>query len=126
MYLHVVLLGRNSLQDVEHTGRSRSAVISDNVSTIRKMLMNDNRCTYQMIQKELNIGSAAMHKIIYEELHIVPHNLTEHQKEERVRISKETFKLLNDGDHRIISKIVTDDETYIPFFDDATRQESKV
>ena len=43
--------------------------------------------------------------------HWVPHNLTEHQKEERVRISNETLELLNDGGHRIISKIATGDET---------------
>ncbi|GFV99890.1 transposable element Tcb2 transposase [Trichonephila clavipes] len=47
----------------------------------------------------------------------VPHNLTEHQKEESVRNSKETLKLLNDGRHRNISKIVTGGETYMPFFD---------
>ena len=34
--------------------------------------------------------------------------------------------MLNDGGHHIISKIVTGDETYIPFFDVPTRQESKV
>ncbi|GFX34698.1 uncharacterized protein TNCV_2514141 [Trichonephila clavipes] len=39
----------NSLQHEEHTGRSRSAVIPDNVFAIRKMLMDDNHCTYQMI-----------------------------------------------------------------------------
>ena len=41
----------------------------------------------------------------------VPHNLTERQKKERVRISKETLKLLNDGGHLTISKIITGDET---------------
>ncbi|GFW76682.1 uncharacterized protein TNCV_4943991 [Trichonephila clavipes] len=56
----------------------------------------------------------------------IPHNLTEHQKEEHVRISKVTLKLLNDGGHRILSKTVTGDETHIPFFDVPTRQESKV
>ncbi|GFV87343.1 uncharacterized protein TNCV_4033151 [Trichonephila clavipes] len=49
--------GRNSLQDEEHTGRPRSAVIPDNVSATRKMLMDDNHCPYQMIQKELWIHS---------------------------------------------------------------------
>ena len=99
---------------------------------MQKLLMDDNRCTYKMIQKELNIGSAAIHTIIHEELHMkktvcrrVRHNLTEHQKEERVRISKETFKLLNDGGHDINFKLVTDDKTYIPFFfDTSTRQEN--
>ncbi|GFW12329.1 uncharacterized protein TNCV_815841 [Trichonephila clavipes] len=76
-----------------------------------------------------NIQEDRSRQITYEKSSLcrwVPHNLTEHQKEERVRISKETLKLLNDGDHRIISKIVTGDETYIPFFDIPTRQESKV
>ncbi|GFW48133.1 uncharacterized protein TNCV_3076731 [Trichonephila clavipes] len=84
-----------------------------------------------MIQKELNIGSAAKHKIIHEELHmkkvvcrLFPHYLIEHQKEECVRISKVTIKLLNGGGHHLISK--TDDETNIPFFDIPTRQESKI
>ena len=62
--------GRNSLQDEEHTGRPSSAVIPDNVSAIRKILMDDNRCTYQMIQKELNIRSTAITKIIHKELHV--------------------------------------------------------
>ncbi|GFS76003.1 uncharacterized protein TNCV_4666361 [Trichonephila clavipes] len=57
--------------------------------------------------------------------HWVLHDLTEHQKEEGVRISKETHKLLNDGGYPIISKIVTGDETYIPFFNVPTCQESK-
>ncbi|XP_015920439.1 histone-lysine N-methyltransferase SETMAR-like [Parasteatoda tepidariorum] len=125
--------GRNFLQNEEHTGRPPSAVIPDNVSAIRKMLKDDNRCTYQIIQKKLNIGSAAIHKNIHEELHKkkvvcrwVPHNLTEHQKEERVRITKGTLKLINDDGHRVISRIVTGEETYIPFFDIPTRQESKV
>ncbi|GFV96487.1 histone-lysine N-methyltransferase SETMAR [Trichonephila clavipes] len=116
--------GRNSFQDEEHTVRSQSAVIPFNVSAIRKMLMENNRCTYQMIQKKLKIGYTAIHKIIHSKLFTykkevcrwVPHNLTEHQKEERVRISKETLKLLNDGGHHIISKILTGDETYVPFF----------
>ncbi|GFX26174.1 uncharacterized protein TNCV_3707131 [Trichonephila clavipes] len=51
---------------------------------------------------------------------------TERQKEEHVRSSKETFKLPNDGGHRIISKILTGDETYILPFDVPSRQESKV
>ena len=85
------------------------------------MLMDDNLCTYQMIQKKLNIEYAAIHKIL---CHWVPHNLTEHQKEECVRISKETFKSLNDGGHCIVSKIVNNDEMYIPFFDVPTYQES--
>ncbi|GFU01799.1 uncharacterized protein TNCV_1523061 [Trichonephila clavipes] len=86
-----------------------------------------------MTQKELNIGFTAIHTIIHEKLHMkkvfcrwVLYNLTEPPKEECIRISKETRKLLNDGGHRIISKIVTDDETVIPFLNVTTHQQSKV
>ncbi|PRD31730.1 UNVERIFIED_CONTAM: hypothetical protein NCL1_22723 [Trichonephila clavipes] len=79
MNLHVLLpysdglknfveVTHNFLQDEEYTGRPRLAVIPKNVFAIRKILMDDNRCTYQMRQKEHNIGSAAIHKIIHEEL----------------------------------------------------------
>ena len=86
-----------------------------------------------MIQKELNTGFAATHKIIHEEIHMkyivyhwVLHNLTKHQKEEHVGISKETRKFLNDGSHHIIFKIVMSDEMYIQLFDLPIHQESKV
>ncbi|GFW25523.1 uncharacterized protein TNCV_3722511 [Trichonephila clavipes] len=55
----------------------------------------------------------------------VLNNLTEHQREERGRISKETVGLLNNGCHRNISKIVKSDKTYIQVFDVQTSQESK-
>ncbi|PRD19614.1 UNVERIFIED_CONTAM: hypothetical protein NCL1_56859 [Trichonephila clavipes] len=38
---------------------------------------------------------------------------------------KKSLKLPNYG-HRFVSKIVMDDETYMPFYDVSTRQESKV
>ncbi|GFV31215.1 uncharacterized protein TNCV_4315401 [Trichonephila clavipes] len=39
---------------------------------------------------------------------------------------KKPFKLPNDRDHHIISKVVMDIEAYMPFYDVPTRQESKV
>ncbi|GFX39033.1 uncharacterized protein TNCV_3426191 [Trichonephila clavipes] len=94
------------------------------------MLIDDNRCTKQIIQKELDLGSTTIYKVIHEELHKkkvvchwVPHNITEHQKEESI---KKSLKLLKDGGHRIISKIVTGDEVYKPFFDIPTLQESNL
>ncbi|PRD29481.1 UNVERIFIED_CONTAM: hypothetical protein NCL1_29275 [Trichonephila clavipes] len=66
--------------------------------------MDNNRCIYQMMQKKVNIASAAMHKIIQEEL----------------------LMRKNDGGHRNISKIVTGDETCYDVRDVPTRQECKV
>ena len=85
--------------------------------------------------ERFNIGLAVIYKIIHEELHrknsllLVSPDLTEHQKVELVRISKrkkKPLKLVTDGGHRIISKIITDDETHICFFDFLSPQECKV
>ncbi|GFU29620.1 hypothetical protein TNCV_2408461 [Trichonephila clavipes] len=43
-----------------------------------------------------------------------------------LKLTSRTLLLWANGDHRIISKIAKDDETYKPFSDDLTRQESKL
>lgn len=57
----------------------------------------------------------------------VPHMLKTFQKAERVRITRETLEILNKGGgHGILSKGITGDETYIPFFDIPTCHDSGV
>ena len=55
-----------------------------------------------------------------------PHNVTEHQRPEHVRISEEILKLLDYGGRRLISKIIATDGTHIPFFDVSMYEENKV
>ncbi|KAF2900462.1 hypothetical protein ILUMI_05714 [Ignelater luminosus] len=43
----------NSLHNRKHTGRSCSAVTPKNVACVRKMITDDNRCTYQAIEAYL-------------------------------------------------------------------------
>lgn len=59
----------------------------------QQILIEENRCIYQMVHKEFNTGFLAIPKIIHEELHMerlvcrwVPRNLTEHLKTECVGI----------------------------------------
>lgn len=125
--------GRSSLSDEARPGRPCSSVTPENIAKVQRLIEEDPRCTYQMIEETLGIGSATVHTILHEHLHLkkvvmrwVPHQLTDFQKAERVRICRETLKMLNDGGHRIISKIITGDETYISFYDVPTRQESRV
>ena len=57
-------------QDEEHIGMLLSSVIRDNASAMQKILMNNKRCTYRMIQKELNIEFSPIHKVIHKELNM--------------------------------------------------------
>jgi len=43
-----------------------------------------------------------------------------------VKVCQEKLKILSDGGHRIISKIITFDETYIHYNDAPNNQESKI
>ena len=80
--------------------------------------------TYQLIQKELNIEFAAICKVIHDELCMrklvyrwVPYDLTEYQIEACARISKQSLRLFNSRRHCLITKIITGDEAYKPFFE---------
>lgn len=125
--------GGTSVKDEERDGRPKTGVTIKNVEKVREMVRDDPHVSYQQIQKVLKIGAYTVSKILHDELRMkkvvcrwVPHSLTQFQKEERVRISRQTLKMLNDGGSSLISKIVTGDETYIPFYDCPTRQESRV
>lgn len=56
----------------------------------------------------------------------MPHTLNDYRRAERVIIAREPLEMLNNGEHRILSKPVTVDETYIRFYDIPTHQESRV
>ena len=82
----------------------------------------------RMMQKELNIGSVTIHKIIHEELQMrklvcrwVARDLTEYQKAERDRICEGILKQFNDRKQHLISTTITGDETHIKFFYFRTR-----
>lgn len=60
---------RHSLLEKKHTERPLSSLVPENVPAIWKMLIDDNDCTYQIMQKQFNIGYTAVHEIIEEELH---------------------------------------------------------
>lgn len=125
--------GGSSVSDKERDGRPRTGVTPENVEKVRLMVRDDPHISYEYIQKSLQVSSDTVSKILHEELRMkkvvcrwVPHSLTQFQKDERVRISRQTLQMLSEGGQRLISKIVTGDETYIPFYDTPTRQESRV
>ena len=64
-----------------------------------------------------------MKKLVCHCIHLA---LIEFQNAARIRIFKETLKLLNNEDHHRISKIITGDKMHRPFFDTPIRQERKV
>ena len=75
--------GGESLKDDAHPGRPPTAVIPETVAMVEKLLREEGRLTYSMLQDSVKIGSAAINTILHEQLEVrkvgarwVPHCLT--------------------------------------------------
>ena len=74
-----------------------------------------------------------MHNILHKYLRVkkmlclcVPHLLSAEQKATRRKVSQENLKILSDSGHRIITKIITPDQTYAYYYDAKINQESNI
>lgn len=81
------------MQDNPRAGRLPTAHTEANVESVRQVLQENRRVTVR-ISEELNLNRDVCHKILCENLwkrkfnaKIVPHSLTDEQKEQRRRIS---------------------------------------
>eukprot|EP00794_Sanderia_malayensis_P008399 gene8399-9299_t len=106
--------GRESLKDEAHPGRPPTAVVPETVATVEKMLQEDGRMTYSMLQDSLKIGSAAVHTILHEKLQVrkvtarwVPHCLTDQQKDHRVNWCQFMLQKFDEGKSKRVYDIVT-------------------
>ena len=85
------------------------------------MIERDWHITYREIQASLGIDMKAIHTILHDHLSVrklsysrwIPHNLTEAQKQTRIKWSKEMLKKFNRGRSNLAYNIVTGDETWI-------------
>ena len=83
--------GREEMKDDARSGRPTTARTDENVESVRCLLTEDSRTTFQVIEDRLNIGKETVRRIVTEDLgkrkfcaRFVPHALTTQQKQERV------------------------------------------
>lgn len=95
------------------------------------MLDCDRRVTYRQIRASLGIGVKTIHKILHDHLAArklcsrwIPHNLTEAQKEARVKWCKENPKKFRRGKSNMVYNIVTGDESWIYCYEPETKRQS--
>ena len=85
------------------------------------------------IRKRLDIGSAAADTILHEHLGVlkvascwIPHLLTDEQKRQRVEWCQFILRKSDGGWSKLVSEIVTGDETWIYNYEPQTKQQSTV
>ena len=60
--------GRNSLHDKFGESRPKSALVPENIDTVRELILQANHATQLEIEANLGISSTRTHLILYERL----------------------------------------------------------
>lgn len=125
--------GVESLDDSERTGRPVTAVTEENIATVKQLVEENPRITYEMIAGYLGIGNSATQTILHSclglqklESKFVPHDLTEEQKAKRVEIAQRLLDMFHGGSSKHTYDIITGDETIIRQFEPHSQSQSAV
>lgn len=125
--------GRSSVSDESRTGRPTTSKTAENIEKVHEMIQADRHTTYREIQATLGIDMKQINEILHNHLNVkklcsrwIPHNLSETQKQARVKWCTENLKRFNSGNSNLVYDIVTGDETWIYSYEPQTKQQSTV
>lgn len=124
--------GAETLEDEERSGRPTTIVTEKNINAVRDVVLTDRRATVQVIAKETGISTGSVVTILHDWLEMsklsarwVPKLLEQKQKDERVAACKALLALQQQYGDEFWTRIVTTDETWIPYFNPETKEQSK-
>ena len=92
-------VGWNTYEDTVRTGHLKSSDLRSNVQLIERILDEDRRSTVRELEERSGIPRSSIHRIIKDELEMtrvvarwVPKLLSDQQKRERERVSRNLLK----------------------------------
>jgi len=122
--------GRISVGEEPRPGRPSTSTNDDHVERVRAVIRGNRRLTVREVADEVGISIVPCHQIFTEKLQMccvsakfVPHLLTDDQKENRVKISKELLANAN-GNVNFLKNIIAGDETWVYGYDVETKVQS--
>jgi transposase len=111
--------GREDVNDDPRSGRPVSELTDENIELVRQVINNDPHSTYDEIIAETSLSYGTIERIIHDCLKMkkvtsrwVPHELTDKQKHERVKLCRENLAKFHAGSWRLCD-IITVDEVWI-------------
>ena len=114
-------------------GRPVSVLTEKNVATVKTLIEEDACYTVQEIEELSGIHSSSVLKILRERLglrkicaRLVPHLLTDEQKQSGVRLASQVIEKYDKCDPRHLEEIVIGDETWIYHFQPDSKAKNKV
>ena len=115
--------GRDSVEDVERSGRPSSIVTTDIIARAEAIVAEHRSITLRFLASELGVSYGSAHTIMHDKLERskrccrwVPHMLSDKQCEERVRICRLWLQMFSENGPKRLSDVVTGDECWISYF----------
>ena len=127
--------GRTNVSDEQRSGRPRSFSRQHLIKEVETLLEDDARSTVRELADRTGSSSTTVFRVIKEDLGLVrlcarwiPRLLTPAMKDVRVNTCEANLQRVEEdgGWEHFCELIVTGDETWVPFFDPPTKQESMV
>ena len=112
--------GKFSVEDDTHPGRPKTSVTKANIAAVKIVVEQDARLSVKDIASCTGISEGSVQTILKKHLDLrkvcagwVPHLLTEEQKTQRLKCAQKLLKTYKGCKSRIISNLLTDDETWV-------------
>ena len=109
--------GREDVNDDPRSARLVSELTDENIELVREVISNDPHSIYDDIIAETFLCHGTIERVIHDCLKMkkitsrwVPYQLTDEQKQERVKLSRENLAKFSDGSWRLCD-IITGHET---------------
>ena len=114
--------GRTNTNNIERSGRPKSAVVPENITKVHKIVLGDRKLKLRVIADTLKISESSVSTILHESLGLheffvkwVPRMLTADQKLQRVEDSQRCLELFKGGKKDFLRWYMTTDETRIHY-----------
>ena len=116
--------GKFSVEDDTRPGRSKASVTKANIAAVKIVVEQDARLSVKDTANCTGISEGSVQTIPKKRLDLrkvcarwVPHLLTEEQKTQRLKCAVELLKTYKGCNNRVISNLLTGDETWVHMFE---------
>ena len=116
--------GKFSVEDNTRLGRPKTSVTKANIAAVKILVEQDARLSVKDLTSCTGISEGSVKTILKKRLDLrkvcakwVPHLLTEEQKTQRLKYAQELLKTYKSCNSRVISNLLTGDETWVHMFE---------
>ena len=124
--------GKFSVEDDTRPGRPKTSVTNANIAAVKIVVGQVARLSVKAIASCTGISEGSVQTILKKRLDVrkacarwVPHLLTEEQKTQRLKCARELLKTYKGYNSRVISNLLTGDETWVHMFESQRRADNK-